>query len=193
MKKVGRPRAFDPDEALDIAMRLFWQKGYEGTSLADLTSAIGVNRPSLYAVFGNKEELFRRACARYSENTTCPTKLPGNSAREVTDCFLRSVVARVANPEHPGCMLVTSALAGSDESETVREELSIARQEMIEAFTQRYQAARDAGESLPACPADLSRFVAAVISGLSVLARSGATEEELHRVVDVALAGWPLA
>jgi AcrR family transcriptional regulator len=191
MKKVGRPRAFDPDEALETAMRLFWQKGYEGTSLTDLTEAIGVNRPSLYAVFGNKEELFRRACARYSERSTCPKKVPGETARDVTKAFLLAAVQTVVDPEHPGCMLVTSALAGSDESETIREELCAARQSVVVALTERFQCAEAKGETLPASAADLARFVVTVSSGMTVLARSGATEEDLRRVVDVALLGWP--
>src|ERR1700690_3933812 len=69
-RHIGRPRAFDPEKALEAALRVFWKKGYEGTALSDLTAAMGINRPSIYATFGNKEALFRKALDRYSERMT---------------------------------------------------------------------------------------------------------------------------
>ncbi len=171
-------------------MRLFWQKGYEGTSLTDLTEAMGINRPSLYAAFGNKEELFRKACARYTQGATCPTSLTCGSAREVVSAFLLSVAESVVNAEHPGCMLVTSGLAGGEESESVRGELCAARQGVIAAWTSRFEAAEAEGETLPAPAADLARYVMAVSNGMTVLAHSGATAEELRRVAELAMKGW---
>ena len=172
-------------------MRLFWRKGYEGTSLADLTEAIGVNRPSLYAAFGNKEELFRRVCARYSEAAGCPKSAPGDTARAAAAAFLLSVVENVVHPEHPGCMLVTGALAGGEESEVIREELCAARQGVTAAWAERFEAAEAAGEALPAPPADLARYVMTVSNGMTVLARSGATADDLRRVATLAMRAWP--
>lgn len=189
MKKVGRPLAFDPDEALERAMRLFWERGYEGTSLSDLTGAMGISRPSLYAAFGNKEALFRRACERYMAGAKDSRVPDGLTAREAAEAFLR----QGASPslEVPGCMLVTAALAGGEESATVRRELCAIRNGVVEAWADRLAAAEASGEPLPAPPMDLARFLMAVSNGLTVLARGGAAPDELGRVVDVAMAAWP--
>jgi AcrR family transcriptional regulator len=190
-KSPGRPRAFDPEEALGTAMRVFWEKGYEGTSLTDLTQAMGINRPSLYAAFGNKEELFRRVCGRYAEMATCPSKVEGRTAREAVENFFRAGIESLSDSAHAGCMFVTSALTGSDESNAVRQELCIARNEVVRAWKERFEAAAAAGETLPASPDELARFVMTVSNGMSVQARSGATREDLQRVADIALRVWP--
>ena len=191
-KSPGRPRAFDPDAALDVAMRLFWQKGYEGTSLADLTEAMGINRPSLYAAFGNKEALFRKAFARYVEAATCPTRIEAKTAREAVAVFLMGAAGGGCHSERAGCMLVTTGLAGGEESDAIRQELCVARNQIVEAWTTRLAAGEAAGERLPAPPAALARYVMAVSNGMSVLARSGATSEALRQVVDVAMRVWPV-
>lgn len=190
-KSPGRPRAFDPEQALDAALRVFWQKGYEGTSLTDLTEAMGINRPSLYAAFGNKEELFRRVRTRYAERATCPRNMQGNTAREAVENFFRAGIESLVGPECSGCLLVTSALAGSDESETVRQELCHARNEVARAWEDRFAEAVAAGEKLPAAPEELARYVMTVSNGMSVQARSGATREDLLSVADLALRVWP--
>ena len=187
----GRPRAFDPDAALEAALRVFWEKGYEGASLTDLTEAMGINRPSLYAAFGNKEALFRKAFARYAEGAPCPRRLPAETAREAVAAFLRGAAETGCHPEHAGCLLVTSALAGGPESEAIRQTLCAARNEVVAAWRERFEAAEAAGEPLPAPPADLARYVMTVSNGMSVLARSGATAEELRGVAEMALKGWP--
>lgn len=191
MKKVGRPKSFDPDEALGAALRLFWQKGYEGTSLSDLTEAMGINRPSLYAAFGNKETLFRRACERYVEEAT-PT-CAGGDAREWVEAFLMGA-AEAAGTEHIGCLLVNGGLAGGEESEGARQALCAARQAAVEAWRSRLEAARGAGGLPPgADPGALARYVITVAQGMSVQARSGATAGELRRVAELAMRAWPVA
>lgn len=193
-KSPGRPRAFDPDEALDKAMRLFWAKGYEGTSLSDLTEALGINRPSLYAAFGNKEELFRKACERYaacaSSMSVC--SLEGRPVQEAVAAFLYGTAEGAPNEEHPGCMLVTAALATSEESESVRQEMCQARNQVQNAWQERFERAVRAGE-LPegSDPATLARYLMTVSNGMSVQARSGATREELRQVATLALRAWP--
>jgi AcrR family transcriptional regulator len=192
-KRLGRPREFDPDEALDKAMLVFWRKGYEGTSLADLTEAIGINRPSLYAAFSNKEELFRRACERYGERADHLRKacaLP--TAREAVEAFLHGAADNMIHPERAGCMLVTSCLAGSEESEGVRRVLSDARRASVELWRARFERAVQEGDLPPdAHPAALANYVMAISHGMTVHARGGATREELRHVADLALRAWP--
>src|SRR6059058_5432561 len=114
---VGRPRAFDVDEALDQALKVFWRKGYEGASLPDLTRAMGINRPSLYAAFGNKEALFRKVMDRY---TTGPAgyacdALQAPTAREVVERLFRGALAAQADPRNPrGCLMIQGALTCGD-------------------------------------------------------------------------------
>jgi len=180
-RKVGRPREFDVDAALDAAMRLFWHKGYEGTSLSDLTEAMGVNRPCLYAAFGNKEELFRTSAA-----------LARPTARGVAEALLSGSAEALAQPEHPGCLLVQAALACGDGAEAIRRELNVRRGAAVETLRQRFERAQAAGDFPPGAePADLARYVVTVINGMAVQAAGGAGAEELRRVAEIALGAWP--
>ena len=174
-------------------MRLFWAKGYEGTSLSDLTEAMGINRPSLYAAFGNKEELFRRACERYGEKAQslgddCSKK----TAREAVEAFLLGVAGSAVHPEHAGCMLVTAALTGSEESAGVQQSLCDARRATADSWRRRFEQAKEKG-GLPAQvdPEALAQYVMTVAHGMTVQARSGATAEDLRRVAEIALRAWP--
>ena len=123
---LGRPRAFDPDTALEAALRVFWKKGYEGTAVSDLTEAMGINRPSIYATFGNKEALFRKALDRYSERMTCYTAeaLKEPTARAVAERLMVGTAELLSCPGNPkGCLMVQGALACGDEAAPVRKEL----------------------------------------------------------------------
>jgi AcrR family transcriptional regulator len=192
----GRPRAFDVDKALDKALRTFWRKGYEGTTLPDLTWAMGINRPSLYAAFGNKEELFRKALDRYAEGPAAHVgaALAAPTARAVVERFLQGSVDMLTNPRNPrGCLAVHGALACGDAAESVRQELAARRQATQEALRQRLDRALAEGD-LPAnvdC-AVLARYVTTVVQGMSVQAAGGATREELLRVMEMALRVWPV-
>src|SRR5213592_2067234 len=120
---VGRPRAFHVDEALDQALEVFWRKGFEGTSLPDLTKAMGINRPSLYAAFGNKEALFRRALDRYAEGPAAYVReaLNGLTARAVAERLLHGSIDLLTDPRHPrGCLMVQGALACGEAADSVR-------------------------------------------------------------------------
>ena len=122
---IGRPRAFDTEVALDRALEVFWRKGYQGASLSDLTGAMGINRPSLYAAFGNKEELFGKVLDRYAEGPTgyMAQALRAPTAREVARRFLRGVIDQLTDKRTPrGCLLVQSALVCADAAESVRAE-----------------------------------------------------------------------
>jgi len=190
----GRPRAFDIDQALDTALDLFWRKGYEGTSLADLTDAIGINRPSLYAAFGNKEELFQKALDRYLEVTSplmC-TALEQSTARAVVEELLMGATASKCADSPRGCLLVNGALACSEASTSIQNELNRRRAQGEEKLRDRFERAKIDGD-LPAdtnC-ADLARYVMTIMQGLSVQSVGGATCEELQSVVRLALKGFP--
>jgi AcrR family transcriptional regulator len=193
--KVGRPRAFDIDTALDRALNVFWQKGYEGTSLPDLTKAMGINRPSLYAAFGNKEKLFRKAIDRYIEGPACHVReaLEEPTARRVVDRLWRRSIDLVTDPRNPGgCFLVQSALACGDEGGAVRREMAKRRAAMVTALRERFKRAISEGD-LPQTsnPGDLARYVAAVSHGMAVQATGGAARSELMRVAKLALSAWP--
>jgi len=185
------------DEALDRALRLFWRKGYEGASISDLTEAIGVTRPSLYAAFGNKEALFFRALDRYDAGPASflPEAMRTTTARAAIERMLRGAVNLHANESNPpGCLMVHGALVGSDESEKARQETRRRRARFREVIQERLERGRAAGELAPEtdCSA-LAHFFAAVVRGLAVESASGATGEELNQIADVAMRAWPEA
>jgi AcrR family transcriptional regulator len=191
----GRPREFDLDQALNSALMVFWRKGYEGTSMADLTTAIGVNRPSLYAAFGNKESLFRKALDRYSEGPAdyFRKSLAAPTARAAAERLLKETVRRLTDPGNPpGCLMVQGALTCGKEADSIRKELISRRGISEAAIRQRFSRAKSEGD-LPASAsaADLARYISTVIHGLSVQAAGGAKRAELRRVAETAMRAFP--
>jgi AcrR family transcriptional regulator len=190
----GRPREFDIEKALDRALKVFWRKGYEGASLLDLTRAMGINRPSLYAAFGNKEALFRKVLERYVEGPAgyVLEALAEPTARAVAERLLGGSIDLLANPRNPrGCLMVQGALVCGEAAESIRRELVSRRLASEAAVRQRFERARADGD-LPADadPTDLARYVVTVMRGMAVQAAGGASREELRRVVDMALRAW---
>ena len=123
---IGRPRIFDVSKALDAALRLFWRHGYEGTSLADLTNAMQINKPSLYAAFGSKEGLFRRAVASYDEKygNYFRDALAQPTARLVAEKLMVAAIRQSTRRACPrGCLLVQGALASSESAEPMKKTL----------------------------------------------------------------------
>ncbi len=194
--EMARPREFDVDQAVERALHLFWQKGYEGTTLTDLTDTLGISRPSLYAAFGSKEALFQRALDRYATGACAAVTaaLEKPTAREAALAVLRFHADAAGRADVPrGCFLVQGALACGEDSEPVRVALAEQRRAGEVATRARFEKAQRAGElGHDAKAADLARWVWTVCHGLAVQAASGATRDQLRRVVDVAMAGWPV-
>ena len=193
---VGRPRSFDADQALESALKVFWRKGYEGATLPDLTKAMGINRPSLYAAFGNKEALFRKVLDRYAEGPAAYVReaLEEPTARKVAERLLLGAVDLATDPKHPGgCLAVHGALACGDEAQCIRKELIARRIKREAALKRRFQRAKAEGDLPPtANPADLARYITTITQGLAIQAASGATRKELQRVAKTALRAWPM-
>ena len=193
----GRPRKFDEDTALHKAMMVFWKKGYEGASLPDLTEAMGMNRPSLYSAFGNKEQLFIRVLDRYRRDPASYVNraLAMPTAAEVFAGLFYGVIGLVTDPENPGgCLFVNAALSCSDVSADVRRELigrRLGGEAEIRARLERAAAEGDLSDD--ADPAALAKFAATVMWGLSVQSVNGSTREELVRVAELALRSLPLS
>ncbi|HEY8932581.1 MAG TPA: TetR/AcrR family transcriptional regulator [Rariglobus sp.] len=192
---VGRPRAFDADRALARALGVFWRKGYEATSLADLTEAMDINKPSLYAAFGNKEALFRKALDLYEREREPAFRaaLSEPVARVAMVRFLEAIIATHTCPETPsGCLVVQGALPSGADAEPIAQELMVRRAGAQAAIRQRLERAQAEGD-LPAdlAPEDLSRLIFTLVEGMAAQARDGATAEELRRMVALALRVWP--
>jgi AcrR family transcriptional regulator len=192
---MGRHRQFDVDHVLDAALCVFWRKGYEGTSYTDLTEAAGVERPALYAAFGNKEALFRQALKRYSERYLgfIPEALALPTAREVAAHILcRTVDLNTRFPDHQGCLGINGAVAGSDETEPVRQALIEFRADGEALLRERFERAKVEGDLPPtAKPEALAAFLMAVTHGIAVQAKAGFDRDKLLAVAEQALAAWP--
>ncbi|UIJ74071.1 TetR/AcrR family transcriptional regulator [Aurantimonas sp. HBX-1] len=192
----GRPRAFDRETALGAAMRLFWQKGFEATSMAELTEAMGIGSPSLYAAFGSKEALYAEAVRHYVDSYehhawTCFHS--ARTAREAVEAYLLALADALTGSlyESPrGCMVTLSSVGCEGHAELgalVRSERSVS----LERIKTRLDEAIESGE-IPASTDihALGRFVQTVQSGMSILARDGASSLELRSVAETAMLGW---
>jgi AcrR family transcriptional regulator len=192
---IGRPRAFDEGQALDRAMQVFWRKGYEGTSLADLTKAMGINRPSLYNAFGDKEVLFRKVLDRYEQGPAryVAEAMRQPTARAVVESLFRATCNAAENSGDPrGCLLVQGALACGNEAEHVRQELTSRRAAGETALRRRFQRAKSEGDlSRRVDAADLARYIMTVLHGMAVRSASGATRKELQGIAEMAMRAWP--
>jgi AcrR family transcriptional regulator len=192
----GRPREFSPEKALDAAMRVFGDKGFEETSLSDLTNAMDINRPSMYSAFGNKEQLFRKALARYSdagEKHVAACMAPGKTARESVDRLLREGVSMFTDPKGVGgCFVTQPPPTGASASEVTRKAVAHRRRGVERALRKRFDRAIEEGE-LPrdVSTEDLARFYSVLVQGIALQAQHGGTREQLLRVVETAMQGWP--
>ena len=187
----GRPRAFDEQTVLDRAAEVFWRHGYEGASLSSLTSAMGINRPSLYATFGSKEELFRRAFARYHETNLANARaaLEQPTANAAVESFLRASADALTADDHPaGCLSIQGGLSCSPENTRISEMLAAGRAATETALEERLSRAAKEGDLPEGVDSRaLARFVMALSEGHAVHAAAGASREDLQASVDVAL------
>jgi AcrR family transcriptional regulator len=188
---VGRPRAFDEETVLKRAAQVFWRHGYEGASLSALTSAMGINRPSLYATFGSKEELFRRAFTHYHDTRLADARadLDRPTAYASIEAFLRSSADALLTGDHPpGCFSIQGGLACSPENARITGILAAGRAATEEALQERMARAEKEGDLPEGMDArSLALFVMALSEGHAVHAAAGASREDLQASVDVAM------
>lgn len=195
MAKRGRPRSFDRAAALRRAMEVFWERGYEGTSLDHLTRAMGINSPSLYAAFGSKDALFREAVALYDETEGSATNdalRNEPTARQAIEAVLRNNAAAFADPATPtGCMIVLAATNATPSNDGVREYLAQWRRNDAVALRDRLERGITDGD-LPAGTntTALAAYYTTVLHGLAIQARDGASHGTLEAIVDHAMAAW---
>ena len=191
----GRPREFCVDAALSAALIVFWSKGYEGASLSDLTEAMGVTRPSLYAAFGNKEALFRKALDLYEREKLAfmSAALEAPTARGVAERVLTKALDAQTSPSDPrGCLSVISSVACGAEAASIKAEVVMRRASSEAALRRRFERARAEGD-LPGDvdPDALVRYLMAVLQGMAVQAGSGVPREQLQQLVATTLSLWP--
>ena len=195
MADRGRPRGFDKDAALARAMDVFWLKGYEGASMADLTAAMGIASPSLYAAFGGKEELFRQALDYYVKHEgdlIWGAALRTETAYETVETFLMQTARVFTRRSRPsGCLVVLSALHPGEHSETVRKELAEHRAQTVKQLRERLRQGVERGEISPAADLDaIAKYYVTVQQGMSIQARDGASRQQLEQIARAALAAW---
>ena len=196
MATRGRPRAFDPDAALRKALDVFWERGYEGTSMNDLVAAMGIASASIYAAFGSKAELFRRTMRLYGATRGEPPRRALReepTARAAIEAMLRATADEITRPDDPHyCMLILAAPTGAVENHEVREFLAGGRRAMLAEIRARLErGAADGDLTASAATLDaIARYYATVVQGLSIQARDGASRAELETIVTCAMAAW---
>lgn len=193
----GRPKAFDPDSALDRAMMLFWDRGYEGTSVDDLSEAMGISPSSIYATFGDKERLYQAAIDRYREGPGALTaaildKAP--TAYAAVEEILMTSAAELTRKDRPaGCMLANAVTHCAPAAEPLQHAIAERRGLSLGLFKQRFDRALGDGE-LPAgtdtCA--LARFFGTMLQGMTIQARDGVSADDLRAVAVTALKAWPV-
>jgi AcrR family transcriptional regulator len=198
MAERGRPRGFDRAAALRRAMEVFWEHGYEGTSIGELTAAMDIRPPSLYAAFGSKEELFREVVALYEEvEGAAPLQAlrDGATAREGIEAMFRAHAFAYTAPDRPsGCMIVLAATTCTPSTEGIRDFLAEQRRGSAAALRDRLVRGQADGDVPAEADIDaLAGYLSSVQFGMSLQARDGATHEELSAVVDCVMAGWDRA
>lgn len=195
--KRGRPLSFDREQAVQKAMLLFWQHGYEATSLNDLTAALQVKPSSIYTAFGDKKGLFLAAVQRYVSGPVNAESiiLGAATAQEAALGLLRTAAIGFTGESTPrGCLLASSAISCSASAQDVKEALADLRKGIEASLRDKIKRSLKDG-SLPAGtdPAALAAHTMAVIQGMSTLARDGATRASLLKAADMAMRCWPSA
>lgn len=193
--RLGRPREFDTEQALAAALGVFSEKGYEGTSMADLTEAMGIAKPSLYAYYGNKEALFAKALDLYEREKLghVVEALKEPTARGVAEHFLRGALAIYSARKCRGCLTVIGVNACGEEAEAVRKQVIARCAASKAALVERFKRSKEEGD-LPSHidPSGLAAYLTALTQGMSVQAGAGASKRELELLVQTCLENWPV-
>lgn len=196
MATRGRPRTFDPDAALRTALGLFWERGYEGTSLNDLARAMGIASASIYACFGSKENLFRQVMRLYGTTSGEPPRRALReqpTARAAIHAMLRATADEITGADTPHyCMLILAAPTGAVENHAIREFLADRRRDQFATIRDRIARGVADGDLTmpPAAVEPVARYYTTVMQGLSIQARDGATRDDLEGVIACAMAAW---
>jgi len=194
-KDPGRPREFDLDQAVEKAMRVFWARGYEGASMNELTEAMGISKPSLYAAFGDKRGLFAAALERYNKGPRGfgPKAMELPTAKAAVTALLNGVVDVSTRSQGPrGCLQTHGALVCSSESEEIKELIANNRKAGEARLRARLLKAQEAGELSPKTDiVRLTKYIATVANGITVQGASGASRKELKAAVELAMQVWP--
>ncbi|SDM64445.1 TetR/AcrR family transcriptional regulator [Actinacidiphila guanduensis] len=195
MARLGRPRAFDREAALHTAMLVFWERGYEATSTTELSAAIGINPPSLYAAFTNKENLFREAIGHYEATEAAVSRQAMNAAPDVRSAVAAllhgSVDQFTADGKPHGCMIVQAAANCTADHESVRDFALRCRARTKSVIKERLERAVAEGELAAEVDTErIAAFYTTFLNGVSVQARDGAPRAQLHALVDMAMAAW---
>jgi AcrR family transcriptional regulator len=192
---MARPREFDEDEVLGAALRVFWEKGYEGTSLSNLLEVTGLTKSSLYKAFGSKEGLFWRAVERYQRDFLDfrHDALAEPTPRRIADRLFDGIIELHGGGRNPvGCLELNTALSGSTEAEPIRQELVRGRERFRQRLRDRFEETAATAPLPPGMTSDdAASFVISLIQGLAVQAKGGASRETARRVVRAALLSWP--
>jgi TetR/AcrR family transcriptional regulator, copper-responsive repressor len=192
----GRPRQFDRDAALDAAMRLFWDRGYAGTSMSDLLAAMNINAPSLYAAFGDKKALFESSVEHYQvlHGAFAVRALAGGgTARQSIEKLMRDAAKTYTDPALPhGCMVVCSGINCSEDDNAIKQSLQERRKQSALMIKKRIERGVADGDVPTNCDVGaLANYIATVFQGLSIQARDGASRKALDAVVTQSLKAWP--
>jgi len=195
MAARGRPRNFDKDKILAKAMRLFWEKGFEGASMADLTATMGIGSPSLYAAFGSKERLFREAIELYNATDGAAVwqeTLAATSAYGAVEAFLMTSALQFSTLDKPsGCFITLATLHSTPASAVLATEVCARRVRNLELLAEKLAQGVASGEIDGKVNIDaLARFFLTVQQGMSIQARDGASHQVLEQIARSALTAW---
>lgn len=189
-KRTGRPRKFDPDTALDAAIEVFWENGYDGTSLDDLTAAMGINRPSLYGTFGDKQALFLKALERYGNGVGSAPMMAFEAEADIAaavKAFLKTALEGNSRPDKParGCLLGTCAAAAIGQVDGLRDRLQEKRDASRDRIAARFEREKQAGILSSRLPARIrADLMLDMMQGQAFRARLGASQEDLLEGLD---------
>ncbi len=196
-RKTGRPLSFDRQDVLEKAMLEFWESGYETTSISDLTAAMGVTAPSLYAAFGNKKQLFLEAMRRYAGDRASlgQTMSEAPTAQKAVAEMLRAAAVLYTGDTTPrGCLLASAAATGSPDAAEVRAAVAAERREVRNIIVRRIEVDIAQEHLSPDTPATvLADLAIAVTQGMSILARDGANRQSLLAVAEAAMTCWAIS